>query len=54
MAIDQDRPNIPEVAVSASAVILAIVVRFMKSRTERPEEKRAERAVGSTWFGPPM
>ena len=29
------------------------VVRFMKSITERPEEKRAERAVGSTWFGPP-
>jgi len=24
----------------------------MKSSTERPEEKRAERAVGSTWFGP--
>ena len=27
-------------------------VRFMKSSTERPEEKRAERAVGSTWFEP--
>src|SRR5450631_1661293 len=27
--------------------------RFMKSRTPRPEEKRAERAVGSTWLEPP-
>ena len=34
-------------------VMRAMVVRFMKSSTERPEEKRAERAVGSTWFGPP-
>ena len=32
---------------------LRIEVRFMKSSTPRPEEKRAERAVGSTWFGPP-
>ena len=30
-----------------------IEVRFTKSSTERPEEKRAERAVGSTWFEPP-
>ena len=29
------------------------VVRLRKSMTLRPEEKRAERAVGSTWFGPP-
>ena len=29
-----------------------IDVRFMKSRTERPEEKRALREVGKTWFGP--
>ena len=28
------------------------VVRFMKSSTPRPEENRALRAVGSTWFGP--
>ena len=28
------------------------VVRFMKSSTESPEEKRAEREVGSTWLGP--
>ena len=28
-------------------------VRFMKSSTERPDENRAERAVGSTWFEPP-
>ena len=27
-------------------------VRFMKSSTPRPEEKRAVRAVGSTWFEP--
>ena len=27
---------------------LRIEVRFMKSSTPRPEEKRAERAVGST------
>ena len=26
---------------------------FMKSGTPNPEEKRAERAVGSTWFEPP-
>ena len=31
----------------------AMVVRFMKSSTESPEENRAERAVGRTWFGPP-
>src|ERR1700756_3594316 len=30
-----------------------IEVRFMKSITPRPEEKRAERAVGSTWLEPP-
>ena len=30
-----------------------IEVRFMKSSTPRPEENRAERAVGRTWFGPP-
>src|SRR5262249_55230268 len=27
-------------------------VRFMKSSTPKPEENRAERAVGSTWFEP--
>ena len=26
-------------------------MRFTKSSTDRPDEKRAERAVGSTWFG---
>ena len=30
-----------------------IDVRFMKSSTPRPEENRAERAVGSTWLEPP-
>src|SRR5690606_18347883 len=28
-------------------------VRFMKSGTPSPEEKRAERAVGRTWLEPP-
>src|SRR5258708_4557949 len=32
---------------------LRIEVRFMKSSTPRPEENRAERAVGSTWLEPP-
>ena len=31
---------------------LRIEVRFMKSSTPRPEENRAERAVGSTWLEP--
>lgn len=31
----------------------AIVVRFMKSNTDSPDEKRADRAVGNTWLGPP-
>ena len=30
-----------------------IEVRLTKSSTPSPEEKRAERAVGSTWFEPP-
>src|SRR4030088_132087 len=30
-----------------------IEVSFMKSSTSRPEENRAERAVGSTWLEPP-
>ena len=33
------------IAASAPGVIRAIVVRFMKSRTESPDENRAERAV---------
>ena len=40
-------------AFSAAGVIRASVVRFMKSSTFSPDEKRAERAVGRTWFGPP-
>ena len=35
-----------------SARSLRMEVRFMKSSTPRPEEKRAERAVGSTWLEP--
>src|SRR5690606_11035650 len=31
-----------------------MVVRFMNSSTDRPDEKRAVRDVGSTWFGPAM
>jgi len=38
----------------AEGVILAKVVRFIKSKTERPEENRADREVGKTWFGPPI
>src|SRR4051812_11692395 len=38
--------------LSASASSRRIEVRFMKSSTPRPEENRAERAVGSTWFEP--
>src|ERR1043165_5731970 len=41
-------PSLP----SASASSRRIEVRFMKSSTPSPEEKRAERAVGSTWFEP--
>ena len=40
-------------AASAAGVMRAKVVRFMKSSTDNPEEKRAERAVGKTWLGPP-
>src|SRR5262249_17887220 len=38
---------------SCSGPQLRIEVRFMKSSTPSPEEKRAERAVGSTWLEPP-
>jgi len=41
-------------AAKAEGVILAKVVRFIKSRTESPEENLADRDVGKTWFGPPM
>src|ERR1700738_5325352 len=37
---------------SASASSRRIEVRFMKSSTPKPDEKRAERAVGSTWLEP--
>src|SRR5262249_16959258 len=37
---------------SCSGPHLRIEVRFMKSSTPNPEENRAERAVGSTWFEP--
>ena len=36
------------IAASAAGVILDSVVRFMKSRTDNPDAKRAERAVGKT------
>ena len=35
-------------ARSCSGPSFRIEVRFMKSSTERPDENRAERAVGST------
>src|SRR6516164_9046704 len=38
---------------SCSGPHLRIDVRFMKSSTPRPEENRADRAVGSTWLEPP-
>ena len=38
---------------SCSGPHLRIDVRFMKSSTPSPDEKRAERAVGSTWLEPP-
>jgi hypothetical protein len=41
-------PSLP----SASGSSRRIEVRFMKSSTPRPDEKRAERAVGSTWLEP--
>jgi hypothetical protein len=40
-------------ARSASGPHFRIGGALQKSSTERPEAKRAERAVGSTWFGPP-
>src|SRR6516164_7828470 len=40
------------ISASCSAPHLRMDVRFMKSSTPRPEEKRAERAVGSTWLEP--
>ena len=40
-------------ARNCSGPSLRIEVRFMKSSTDRPDEKRAERAVGSTWLEPP-
>src|SRR6201999_3610671 len=40
-------------ARNCSGPHLRIDVRFMKSSTPRPDENRAERAVGSTWFEPP-
>ena len=46
MAADRARAD-------CSGVHFRSEVRFMKSSTPRPEEKRADRAVGSTWFEPP-
>jgi hypothetical protein len=39
---------------NASASQASIVVRLRKSSTESPDENRAVREVGSTWFGPAM
>src|SRR5690606_40505597 len=43
----------PASAPSCSCPIPRTYVRSRKSNTETPEEKRAERAVGRTCFGPP-
>src|SRR6185312_15062198 len=40
-------------ARSCSGPHFRIDVRFMKSSTPRPDENRADRAVGSTWLEPP-
>ena len=40
-------------ALSCSGPSLRIDVRLTKSSTDKPEENRAERAVGSTWLEPP-
>src|SRR5690606_347482 len=40
-------------AACCSGPHLRIEVRFMKSSTPRPDENRAERAVGRTWLEPP-
>src|ERR1019366_10826552 len=39
-------------ACNCSGPHLSNEVRFMKSSTPRPDENRAERAVGSTWLEP--
>ena len=41
-------------ALIASGVKDRSVVRLTKSSTDSPDEKRAVRAVGSTWLGPAM
>ena len=40
------------IAFSAASSSWMKLVRFMKSSTDRPEENRARRPVGRTWFGP--
>src|SRR5271166_1266848 len=48
-------PSVMAASASArncSGPHLRIEVRFMKSRTPSPDEKRADPAVGSTWFEP--
>ena len=44
----------PSAAERRGGHLRGCVVRLRKSMTESPEENRAVRAVGSTWFGPPM
>jgi len=38
----------------ASASQASTLVRLRKSNTDSPDENRAVREVGSTWFGPAM
>src|SRR5665213_829017 len=42
------------ISCSVRGVQDSSVVRFMKSSTESPDENRAVREVGRTWFGPAM
>ena len=53
IGFDADQSAEGPIARNASGVIRASVVRFKKSITDKPDENRAERAVGKTWFGPP-
>ena len=52
-------PSAPASAIAAgpsrrscSGPSFSTELRFMKSSTDRPDEKRAERAVGKTWLDP--
>ena len=50
-AAERDRRRAEPCETGASH--FKIEVLFKKSRTLKPDENRAERAVGNTWFEPP-